>query len=86
MEHIREFYASPEYTAAKRLREGVAVARFIAVQGLAEESRWNIRDRVVARFVTIHAARSYVNHLLSHVQCTTVCDPSFVIYRFRSCT
>ena len=30
----QEFYASPAYTAARRLREGAAQAQFIAVEGV----------------------------------------------------
>lgn len=29
-----QFYASPEYTAARKLREGAAAAQFVAVEGL----------------------------------------------------
>jgi uncharacterized protein (DUF1330 family) len=31
---IKRFYASPEYQAAKALREGAATLRMVAVQGL----------------------------------------------------
>jgi uncharacterized protein (DUF1330 family) len=34
MEDAQAYYQSPEYTAAHKLREGVAVAEFIAVAGL----------------------------------------------------
>jgi uncharacterized protein (DUF1330 family) len=30
----QQFYASPEYTAARKAREGAATAQFIAVEGL----------------------------------------------------
>lgn len=30
----QQFYASPEYTAARKVREGAASAQFIAVEGL----------------------------------------------------
>lgn len=30
----QQFYASPEYTAARKLREGAASAQFVAVEGL----------------------------------------------------
>jgi len=33
LEKAEEFYRSPEYTEAKRLREGAATAQFIAVEG-----------------------------------------------------
>jgi len=34
-EKAKEFYASPEYSAAKKLRENAAIAEFIAVDGVA---------------------------------------------------
>jgi uncharacterized protein (DUF1330 family) len=34
LEKAEEFYRSPEYTAAKKLRAGAATAQFIAVEGL----------------------------------------------------
>jgi len=34
LEHVKEFYASPEYRDAKLLREGVSTARFLAAQGI----------------------------------------------------
>jgi uncharacterized protein (DUF1330 family) len=34
LEHAKTFYASPEYQEAKLLREGAAVGRFFAVQGV----------------------------------------------------
>lgn len=34
LEHATTFYASPEYQEAKLLREGAAVGRFFAVQGI----------------------------------------------------
>jgi uncharacterized protein (DUF1330 family) len=33
LEKAEEFYRSPEYTEAKKLREGAATAQFIAVEG-----------------------------------------------------
>ena len=33
-EKAQEFYASPAYTAARKLREGAAQAQFIAVEGV----------------------------------------------------
>jgi uncharacterized protein (DUF1330 family) len=30
----KEFYYSPEYTAAKKIREGAALAQFVAVKGI----------------------------------------------------
>jgi uncharacterized protein (DUF1330 family) len=35
LECIRKFYASQQYQQARRLREGVALARMIAVQGVS---------------------------------------------------
>lgn len=34
LEKAQQFYASPEYTAARMLREGAATAQFIAVEGV----------------------------------------------------
>ena len=34
LQKAEEFYRSPEYTAAKKLRAGAATAQFIAVEGL----------------------------------------------------
>jgi uncharacterized protein (DUF1330 family) len=34
MERIRAFYSSPDYKNARRIREGAAVAQFVAVQGV----------------------------------------------------
>ena len=34
LEKAQQFYASPEYTAARTLREGAATAQFIAVEGV----------------------------------------------------
>ena len=34
LEHAQRFYASPEYQEARRLREHVASARIVAVQGV----------------------------------------------------
>jgi uncharacterized protein (DUF1330 family) len=34
LQKAEEFYRSPEYTAARKLREGAATAQFIAVEGL----------------------------------------------------
>jgi len=34
LQKAQEFYHSPEYTAARKLREGAATAQFIAVEGL----------------------------------------------------
>jgi uncharacterized protein (DUF1330 family) len=33
-EAAEQFYRSPEYTAARKLREGAASAQFVAVEGL----------------------------------------------------
>jgi uncharacterized protein (DUF1330 family) len=33
LQKAEEFYSSPEYTAARKLREGAATAQFIAVEG-----------------------------------------------------
>jgi uncharacterized protein (DUF1330 family) len=30
----QQFYASPEYTAARKVREGAASAQFVAIEGL----------------------------------------------------
>jgi uncharacterized protein (DUF1330 family) len=34
LQKAEEFYTSPEYTAARKLREGAATAQFVAVEGL----------------------------------------------------
>jgi uncharacterized protein (DUF1330 family) len=34
MDQARRFYHSPEYTAARKKREGAATARFVIVEGL----------------------------------------------------
>ena len=34
LKKAREFYHSPEYTEAKKIREGAALAQFIAVDGI----------------------------------------------------
>jgi uncharacterized protein (DUF1330 family) len=34
LRHAQDWYQSPEYQAAKTLREGVAVAEFLAVEGV----------------------------------------------------
>jgi len=34
LEHVKTFYASPDYQEAKLFREGAAAARFFAVQGV----------------------------------------------------
>jgi uncharacterized protein (DUF1330 family) len=34
LEKAKEFYYSPEYTAAKKIREGAALAQFVAIDGL----------------------------------------------------
>ena len=34
LDDAQAFYHSPEYTAARKLREGIAVAEFIAVDGV----------------------------------------------------
>jgi len=38
LEHATTFYASPEYQEAKLLREGAAVGRFFAVQGVDQSA------------------------------------------------
>lgn len=34
LEKAKEFYHSPEYTAAKKIREGAALAQFVAISGV----------------------------------------------------
>lgn len=34
LEKAKEFYYSPEYTDAKKIREGAALAQFIAIEGV----------------------------------------------------
>jgi uncharacterized protein (DUF1330 family) len=34
LEKAKEFYYSPEYTEAKKIREGAALAQFVAIDGL----------------------------------------------------
>lgn len=34
LEKAKEFYYSPEYTDAKKIREGAALAQFVAIDGL----------------------------------------------------
>lgn len=34
LEKAKEFYSSPEYTDAKKIREGAALAQFVAIDGL----------------------------------------------------
>jgi uncharacterized protein (DUF1330 family) len=34
LEKAKEFYHSPEYTDAKKIREGAALAQFVAIDGL----------------------------------------------------
>ncbi|MBF0278524.1 MAG: DUF1330 domain-containing protein [SAR324 cluster bacterium] len=34
MEKAKEFYHSPEYTAARKLREGAAIGSFVALDGI----------------------------------------------------
>jgi uncharacterized protein (DUF1330 family) len=34
LEKAKEFYYSPEYTDAKKIREGAALAQFVAIEGL----------------------------------------------------
>ena len=34
LKKAREFYHSPEYTEARKIREGAALAQFIAVEGI----------------------------------------------------
>ena len=38
LEHAKAFYDSPEYQEAKLLREGAAVGRFFAVQGVDQSA------------------------------------------------
>ena len=35
LEKAKEFYYSPEYTDAKKIREGAALAQFVAIDGFA---------------------------------------------------
>ena len=34
LEKAKEFYYSPEYTDAKKIREGAALAQFVAIEGI----------------------------------------------------
>ena len=34
LEKAKEFYYSPEYTDAKKIREGAALAQFVAIEGV----------------------------------------------------
>ena len=34
LEKAKEFYYSPEYTDAKKIREGAALAQFVAIKGI----------------------------------------------------
>ena len=34
LEKAKEFYSSPEYTAAKKIREGAALAQFVVISGV----------------------------------------------------
>ena len=41
LEKAKEFYYSPEYTDAKKIREGAALAQFVAIDGLEQANRTN---------------------------------------------